>query len=72
MFKGFIERLQEDLKLVQPENTEAKVISQKNRLLTVHQGASKLVFWDEFYDMPISSADWDIEGGDIFDEKCIN
>lgn len=72
MFKGFVERLQDELKTVQPENTEARIIPQKNRMLTVHQGASKLVFWDEFYDMPISASDWEIEGVDIFNEKCLN
>lgn len=72
MFKGFTERLQDELKKVQPENTEARIIPQKNRMLTVHQGASKLVFWDEFYEWPIAASDWEIEGVDIFNEKCLN
>lgn len=72
MFKGFIPRLEAELKKVCLETVDFKVIASKNRMTTIHQGASNMCFWTEFGDWMISKGEWDIDKEEILNVKCTN
>lgn len=71
-FKGFVPRLEAEIRKLCPETIEPKVIAPKNRLVTVHQGASNMCFWTEFGDWIISKDEWAIDGIENLTLKCLN
>jgi actin-related protein len=72
MFPGFVERLQKELVALSPDNTTPVVKAAENRFNVTHKGASNLAYYEEFYDWSITLDDYEIDGEEVFDTKCIN
>lgn len=72
MYPGFVERLQKEVALIAPENTTPVVKAAEDRFKVTHKGASNLAYYNEFYDWCISLDEYEIEGEEVFDTKCIN
>eukprot|EP01127_Copromyxa_protea_P004322 TRINITY_DN14199_c0_g1_i1.p1 TRINITY_DN14199_c0_g1~~TRINITY_DN14199_c0_g1_i1.p1 ORF type:complete len:465 (-),score=95.62 TRINITY_DN14199_c0_g1_i1:13-1305(-) len=72
MFPGFIERLKSEIAAISPENITPVVKAAPNRFNAVHKGASNLAYYNEFFDWSITLDEYEIEGEEVFDSKCIN
>lgn len=72
MYPGFIERLKAEIALISPENTTPVVKAVDNRFHVTHKGASNLAYYEEFYDWCVTLDEYEIEGEEVFDVKCIN
>lgn len=72
MYPGFVERLKKEIALLSPDNTAPIVKAAEDRFNATHKGASNLAFYDEFFDWSITLDEYEIEGEEVFDTKCIN